>query len=221
MSYESAIADLKKLMKHELFDIPAPEYRDKVRGESDRACIIMNGSMLERFLVHELTNKMPSINSDGRSTVFQFEGPCGSFSNRIRMAQALGIIDRGTRKRLDLIREMRNVAAHAHADVGFQTPEIRAAVLALFDVKHRELLGAMLPPVLRRAFEYLCSCLNLQITGDDQTEAIEAMLRELREAVEAHALASPDKSPRQKPRGRPRKDGKGKPPARQRKPSPE
>ena len=213
MSYASAITDLKKLMKHELFDIDPKDYRAKVKGESDRAAIIMNGSMLERFLVKELTLKMQSINGDERSAVFQFEGPCGSFSNRIRMSQALGIIDRKTRKRLDLIREMRNVAAHAHANVDFETPEIKGAVLALFDAKHRDVLEVAPPTILRLIYEYLCTCLNLQISGKDQTEEIDTKLQELREgALELGALPSREKSPQRKPRDRLERAEKGSPP---------
>lgn len=101
-------------------------------------CIILNAAVLETYLVGKLKQLMPTLNSDEVDRLFGFDGPCGSFSSRIRMSQALGIIDRPTRRKLDLIRELRNVAAHAHPVIGFDTAEIRDTLVALFSEKDRD-----------------------------------------------------------------------------------
>lgn len=88
--------------------------------------------MLEEFLVERIKRLMPGINSEESARLFSYEGPIGSFSNRIRMAQALGVIDRTTRRKFEMIKEIRNVAAHCHARLTFGTPEIRDAVASLF-----------------------------------------------------------------------------------------
>lgn len=131
MSYESVITDLHALMRRELLELDPHEYKTHVEGESDRASIMLTAGVLEKYIVYVLNQHMPTINSDERAAIFQFEGPCGSFSSRIKMAQALGILNRRQRKQLDLIRVMRNVCAHAHPVITFDTPEIRNAVFAL------------------------------------------------------------------------------------------
>jgi hypothetical protein len=131
MSHESVIASLKKLIKQDLLTIDPKEHAHYTMGESDRTSIILCASLIEDMIVRKLEAKMPSINADERNRLFNFEGPCGSFSNRIRMAQALGIIDRPLKKRIELVKEMRNVAAHSHAHVGFDTIEIKKATAAL------------------------------------------------------------------------------------------
>lgn len=204
MSYESVLTELKKLMRRELLDIDPDEYKAHVQGESDRASIILTAGVLEKFLVFQLNQNMPALNSDERSGIFQFEGPCGSFSSRIKMAQALGIVSRKHRRQLDMIREMRNVCAHAHPDVNFDTPEIRNAVYALCEAKHHPLLRAMPRPVLRLTFEALCRLLMQEITGSakpgQRHEEIGAVLRF---ATENGLLPSPDKSQPQKSPGHP------------------
>lgn len=131
MSHESVIASLKKLIKLDLITIAPGDHAQHVMDESDRTSIILTAAVIEDMLVHRLQQNMTTINADERDRLFNFEGPCGSFSNRIRMAQALGIIDRATRKQIEIIKEMRNVAAHSHAPVDFKTPEIRDAFAAL------------------------------------------------------------------------------------------
>lgn len=187
MSYESAIADLKELLRRELFSIDPGEYRARVAGESDRASMILNGAMVERFLVMELQARMTAINKEERDRIFNFERPCGSFSNRIRIAQALGVVDRKTRRQLDLVRELRNVAAHAHPDISFATPQIRNAVIALVGPAKRKVAKAMPPTVLRKVYEGVCSVLNLIVAGDQTQADIEAIFSGVADLAERQA----------------------------------
>jgi hypothetical protein len=155
MSHESVIASLKKLIKQDLISVAPQDHAHHVMNESDRASIILCASVVEDMLVHRLQVLMPSINSDERDRLFNFEGPCGSFSNRIRMAQALSIIDRPTRKQIDIIKEMRNVAAHSHAPVDFGTPEIKEAAAALFPPNARQEIVNWQPRRVRAGFSSL------------------------------------------------------------------
>lgn len=141
MSYESVIAALKQLNKQDLLGLVPDDLVNHIKDETDRAAIILIGSSIEGGLLIMLRERMPSLNGDEGKRIFEFEGPCGSFSNRIRMAQGLGVIDRQTRKQIEIIKEMRNVAAHSYTPVTFSTPEIREAVLTL------------LPPHARREAE--------------------------------------------------------------------
>ena len=163
MSHEAASAALRALLRRELFEIHPLDHRGHIRNESDRTSIILSAAMNERHLVERLSECLAGANSDEKNRLFAFEGPLGSFSNRIRMAQALEIIDRQTRRYLDLIREMRNAAAHAHPSLTFATPEIRSAVEHLFQPPLREVVAGWQPGRVRRAFEIFCANLNTQI----------------------------------------------------------
>ena len=179
MSYAKALSGLKDFAKRELFEQDPLEYRAHVANESDRASILLNGSMVERFLVHELSERLTLLNSDEKTRLFAYGGPCGSFASRIQFAQAMGIINRSMRKKIDLIREMRNAAAHGHVSVDFSTPEIRAAVFALIDAKHRPRVSKANATQVRILYEYLCGAFNLEILGEPQGQEIAELIESL------------------------------------------
>ena len=205
MSYESVITALKDLLRRDLLKMDPKEHRSRVDEESDRANIILQSAVLERFILFRLDQQMPSINSDERTAIFQFEGPCGSFSSRIKMAQALGIIDRKLRRRLDLIREMRNVAAHAHPDINFETSEIREAVINLCGEKNRDVIESMPRKDVRGMFHAAIYSMMGSIIGSNE----DADLIDERAEAFRKTLSSPGKSPPLKSLGRPSTAGKG------------
>lgn len=87
--------------------------------------------MIDDALSTGLRIKMPNINSNEASRIFSYDGIAGSFSSRLKLAQAMDLIDRPTRKMIELIREMRNACAHARQETTFSTPEIRDAFVSL------------------------------------------------------------------------------------------
>lgn len=194
MSYESVIADLKRLNRQDLLTIPATEHSQHMRGEADRSAIILLAASLEHALLHELKRKMPSLNSEEQERLFNFEGPCGSFSNRIRLAQGLGLIDRQTRKQVELIKEMRNAAAHSFLPINFETPQIRAAVTTLFPPKIRGMVEALPNAEMRQLFVLIGLLIAHAIAHNQPTD-----LASLREALDEipnkqKQQTSPDKS---------------------------
>lgn len=165
MGHDTAVTDLRKLFKRELFEIPTADYIEQLRSESDRSAIVLLAGYIESHLAAELKDRMPTLNSDEMTRIFDFNGPLGSFSAKIFMAQAMGIIDRPLRRKLDLIREMRNVAAHAHVSVNFETPEIRTAALEHFDPDLRKLFEIFGKDSVRRGFQYICAYYVMVISG--------------------------------------------------------
>lgn len=107
------------------------KYIDGLWSESDRGVIILQAGTLELLLDAMLRRKMPHLNSDERSKLFDFNGPIGTFSNKIAMANALGIISRQTMRKFDLIREMRNACAHSREHVSFKSEPIYNAIVCL------------------------------------------------------------------------------------------
>jgi DNA-binding MltR family transcriptional regulator len=160
VSHESTISDLKKLTKQDLLKVDPKHHAQYLLGESDRTAIILLASLIEEYITSWLHEKMPALNSDERTALFNFEGPCGTFSARIKLAQALGLLDRPFRKRIEIIKEMRNTAAHSHAALHFDTPEIHRAVAALFFPEHRAEVMGWQRRMIRAAFTTLC----MQIT---------------------------------------------------------
>ena len=128
MSHVSALAGLKRLMKRPIVAVDPHEHVAHLARESDRSTIILHAALVEAMLLDRLEKLMPSLNGEEMKEVFDFEGPIGSFSNRIRLGHGLGVIDRNTKRSFDTIRVMRNVAAHCHDWITFTTPEIAAAI---------------------------------------------------------------------------------------------
>lgn len=133
MSHASAIIALKRLMKTPVIETdPIDHVRHLLKDESDRSTLILHAALIEAMLVDMLKQHMPGLNSDEQKELFDFEGPIGSFSNRIRMAHALGLISRSDRKKCDLLRVMRNVCVHSHERITFRTPAVMAGIASLF-----------------------------------------------------------------------------------------
>jgi hypothetical protein len=174
-----------------------------IKNESDRASIILHASLLENIVLERLKDFMPSLNADEKARIFGFEGPCGSFSNRLRMAHALEAIDRATRRKLEIIKEMRNVAAHANAEVTFDTPEIRQATIELFDIKLRGPLAKLRREAIRYLFEKVCvrAC---RVVADQRMPTLDtsALIEEAIQRAQRPSL--PDKRPEALPRNHPK-----------------
>ena len=156
MSHKTAIAGLKGLLNQDFFDADPKEQAKHMMAESDRSSIILLAATIEYTILRSLKARMPSLNSDEQAAIFNFEGPCGSYSNRIRLAHGLGIFDRATKRRIEVIKEMRNTAAHSFAPIRFDVPQIVQAVAQLFPPNTRtEIMGWDLPRV-RAAFMQYC-----------------------------------------------------------------
>jgi DNA-binding MltR family transcriptional regulator len=84
-------------------------------NESDRGAIILAATSVEDTLERAILGRMPVLFQDetARKRVFENEGIVGTFSKKLEIAYALGLIDAETRKQIDLIREIRNCCAHA------------------------------------------------------------------------------------------------------------
>jgi hypothetical protein len=65
-------------------------------------------SHIDGLLKGAITYRMVNLTSDDEEVLFSGFGPLATFSARIRIAYALGIIGKKTRHDLDLMREIRN-----------------------------------------------------------------------------------------------------------------
>ena len=132
MSHAAVITALKKYTRVEAGDVPQPDLAMTLRHESDRGTIILAATVVDDALTAALKQKLAHLERKEIGALFDIEGGLlATFSNRIKIAQAFGMIDRGTRQLLDLIRVMRNSAAHARQAINFDTKEMRGALVSM------------------------------------------------------------------------------------------
>jgi hypothetical protein len=112
-------------------------------GTNDRAAAVLLGAFLEESFKRFLTTRLRSnLNSEQRKMLFEHRGPLGVFSSQIAVAYAMGTIGPITRNDLDLIREVRNGAAHSRKHFRFDHPKVAAVCSHL---KSPDLPGSFIP----------------------------------------------------------------------------
>jgi hypothetical protein len=196
VSHDKAIRELKAYTKVTAHDLPPADFVAALNGESDRGAIILAATMIDDRLVIALQERMPDINSEERARIFGVDGLAGTFANRLKLAQALGIIDRGTRKLIELIREMRNACAHSRQTLTFSTPVIRAAIISMMPDDAVEDVGAWPDHQARDIFCLLCGAVCDGIGGNEglkSLRSLETMKQYVRDRIKQ--TASPGKSP--------------------------
>jgi hypothetical protein len=96
-------------------------------GESDRACGILLGAMVETALEGAIASVLrPDLPTDMAERLFEGEGIMSTFSAKINLGFALSIFGTTAKHDLELIKLMRNAFAHCRLPLTFQTPEVRA-----------------------------------------------------------------------------------------------
>ena len=104
--------------------------------EEDRAAAIIEVTNLETELENAIRSKMVSLNNTEHGEIFTGQGALATFGARIKIAYALGIFGKQTRKDLETIRAIRNAFAHCRKPLFFHTEEV-AGVCALLTVVAR------------------------------------------------------------------------------------
>lgn len=106
-------------------------YIESMWSENDRGVIILQGGIVEQLLEDALKAKMPHLNTDERDKLFGYNAPITTFSNKMRVANAMGLVSRQMMGKIDLFREMRNACAHSREPISFQSDQIFNAVVCL------------------------------------------------------------------------------------------
>jgi hypothetical protein len=136
---KNTLAALKRYYKKPLEPIDNQAVLNDLKTESDRAAVIIMGSILEDSLAYAITVGLKMRKCKDQQDleklyerVFGFNGPIGSFSEKITVAFAFQVIEQETSDQLTIIREMRNACAHSQEPMSFSTPEMAAYCLNLF-----------------------------------------------------------------------------------------
>jgi DNA-binding MltR family transcriptional regulator len=106
-----------------------PGFFDKFTTESDRACAVLAGALLDSLLEQLMREAMIPGSSQ---ELFRAQGPLGSFAAKTDLALALGLISQEDHRELTLVRRIRNdFAHHLDHDLDFTTASIADRVRAL------------------------------------------------------------------------------------------
>src|SRR4051812_49320604 len=91
-----------------------PGFFSELFGESDRACAILCGGIIDQALVIALQTKMRVLTkTDSDALFFGQASLLGTMAARIDLARALDLVTEDERKLLDTLKRIRNAFAHA------------------------------------------------------------------------------------------------------------
>ena len=112
--------------------------RQHLMKESDRGCVILAVSYLESILSDLLKGKLIGSKKHFKD-LFDFNGPLGSFSGKIKMAYSIGVITEQEKTDINNIRALRNIFAHSHHSITLEDKAPKAIVDKLkLDLRIRE-----------------------------------------------------------------------------------
>jgi hypothetical protein len=92
--------------------------------ETDRMIAVLGGAFAENAVRLSITAHLKYMSTTDESAVFGFNGPLGTFSNKITMGYAMGIYGEMTKKDLDIIRNIRNTFAHTLGNIHFSHADV-------------------------------------------------------------------------------------------------
>jgi DNA-binding MltR family transcriptional regulator len=142
-------------------------FRQEIEKETDRGMVLFGVSRLE-ILLKDLIEKRLAGGKKHIASLFDFNGPLGTFSSKIAMAYSLGLIPKSMRTELDILRKLRNEFAHSDQAIDFKTGSIAAIC--------KKLSYVIQPPVPadRMRTAYIVSLLYVYLQGElKRTKTIE------------------------------------------------
>jgi DNA-binding MltR family transcriptional regulator len=107
------------------------EIRSELEKESDRGCALVAAAYLENQITELLEGFFIQQSKKASGSLFDFNGPVGTFSSKIKMCLALGLIPKEISNALDLVRKIRNEFAHLHEPLRFDTESMARRVVSL------------------------------------------------------------------------------------------
>lgn len=106
--------------------------------ESDRGCAIMGAALLADALEDLLRSFFRQAPEDVRGVIdplFSGYAPLATFSARIQVAFAIGILPRDLRDKIEVVRKLRNSFAHEWGPIDFDDPRCTDRLAFLMAVK--------------------------------------------------------------------------------------
>jgi DNA-binding MltR family transcriptional regulator len=143
----------------------------EIRKGGSLAAVILTVAVIDDVLRAALLYNMIKLSREDEKALFTGNGALASFSARIRVAYAMGIISRKLRADLDRLRELRNEYAHKALRVSLQDTDQDRLIRGLNAIS--DLPSATSLPtqeLLAQAFERVCLFLIMR-TSPPSTRA--------------------------------------------------
>jgi hypothetical protein len=170
MAQPAYLKDLKEYTRRQLGGTSATPTMAvaHLANESDRGAVILASTSVEDMLEWAITARLPNLMLDttARDAMFGSTGSLQTFSSKIAMAYALGVLDKDARRVIDLIREMRNACAHARLPLSFNEAVLRDICRQVVSEMLPYMVDSQSPGGLRHCFVLKCTFLcQYLITG--------------------------------------------------------
>ena len=198
IGHDVAIQALNSLSKASVRTLSPKDHVEHLTSETDRMHMILAGSTVDDILGEYIKASLPGpLNSDDRSRLYGFDGPLGTFGGRSLFAQAMGIIDRNTRKQIDIIRSIRNAAAHATQRLDYANSAIRMALKSVARNERQQRIMAKWDDLAFRKFHGVLSvALTRVITEEREAQVnVDVLMQATEEDFQERSQASPGTPP--------------------------
>lgn len=106
------------------------DFKKELDGASDRAAAVVAGAVFDEIL-HELLLAAMVKDTSSEKELFSGSGALATFSAKIEVAFRMGLISKGERKHLTLIRRVRNDFAHRLSGVSFAASPVKERIREL------------------------------------------------------------------------------------------
>jgi Mannitol repressor len=126
---------LKKLLRAKPTTVDIARATKEIETESARSAAVLGSALLEDVMRLVILTRMPDLGEPEQDVLFFGSGPLSTFSARIQVAYALGLIGKKARHDLNTIREIRNALAHTSTELNFETPEVATLCKGLHSLK--------------------------------------------------------------------------------------
>jgi len=88
----------------------------KLANESERGAVLIGTAKIEEFLETFLSKILPQESNNSRKRLLEYPGPLSSFSSKIELLYAFRYINLQFYSSLNILRRLRNDAAHSYSD---------------------------------------------------------------------------------------------------------
>jgi DNA-binding MltR family transcriptional regulator len=100
-----------------------PAFWDHVTKNSHASAAIIGAASIDDALANMIADKFPKLSKALRKRLFKGYGPFASFSVRIDVALAFGIISPELKSDLEALRQIRNAFAHSPENLSLKSPQ--------------------------------------------------------------------------------------------------
>ena len=122
------------------YDVVAAKIDASLKHESDRGCVIFGAALVDESLEDLLRAHFRQAPDDAKliNSLFQRYAPLATFSGKLQIAYAFGIVPRRLRDMIELVRRLRNDFAHESGPLGFSDSRCRDRLELLFKLSLEE-----------------------------------------------------------------------------------